>query len=71
MGRLNTKKALKKMEADGMTTLESKVNRFLFTFRRTLHTVTGVAPAKLIFKQRLRTTFHLIYRLQNQNGTEY
>ena len=50
----------KNMKADRKTTIESKVNRFLFTFRIALHTAAWLPPAKLMFKWRLRTTFHLM-----------
>ena len=54
------KEAIRKMSQDEKTTLETKVNRFLFTFRITPHTATGIAPAELIFKRQLRTAFHLL-----------
>lgn len=53
------KEALKRMNTDGKATLETKVNRFLFTYRITPNSSTGVSPAELMFKRRLRTAFHL------------
>ena len=44
------KEALKKMEADRKATLETKVSRFLFTYRTTPITATGIPPAELMFK---------------------
>ena len=54
------KEALKKMEADRKAMLETKVSRFLFTYRTTPNTATGIPPAELIFKRQLRTAFHLL-----------
>ena len=54
------KEAIKKMDQEEKTTLETKVSRFLFTFRITPHTATGIPPAELIFKRQLRTAFHLL-----------
>ena len=54
------KETLKKMEADRKTILETKVNRFLFTYKITPHTASGVARAELISKWQLRTAFHLM-----------
>ena len=54
------KEAMKKMEADRKATLETKVSRFLFTYRTTPNTATGIPPAELMFKRRLRTAFHLL-----------
>ena len=54
------KEALKKMEADRKPTLETKVSRFLLTYRTTPNTATGISPAELMFKRRLRTAFHLL-----------
>ena len=54
------KEALKKMEADRKATLETKVSRFLFTYRTTSNTATGIPPAGLMYKRWWRTTFHLL-----------
>ena len=54
------KEALKKMEAGRKVTLETKVSRFLFTYRTTPNTATGIPPTELMFKRRLRTAFHLL-----------
>ena len=48
------------MEADRKATLETKVSRFLFTYKTTPNTATGIPPAELMFKRRLRTAFHLL-----------
>jgi len=36
-------------------TLETKISRFLLTYRTTPHTTTGTTPAELLMKRRLRT----------------
>ena len=48
------------MEKDRKTTLETKGNRFLFTFRIVFRTAIKVLQAELMFKWRLRTIFHLM-----------
>jgi hypothetical protein len=51
------KEALKKLsEGD----VETKLSRFLFRYRVTPHTLTGVSPAELLFKRRLRTALTLL-----------
>ena len=41
--------------------LETRVNRFLFHYRTTPHTTTGVTPAELLMGWRLRTHLDLIH----------
>ena len=41
--------------------LETRVNRFLFHYRTTPHTTTGVTPAELLVGRRLRTHLDLIH----------
>ena len=51
------KSGMKKM-SEG--TVETKLTRFLFSYRSTPHTTTGVSPAELMFGRRLRTRFDLL-----------
>ena len=50
---------MKKLKAGD---IETKVNRMLFKYRMTPHTVTGVSPSKLMLKREIRTPFHLMQR---------
>ena len=49
------KEALKKWRDDDNVTVETKVERFLFAYRNTPHTVTGLSPAQVLLKRRPRT----------------
>ena len=49
------KEALKKWRDDDDVTVETKVERFLFAYRNTPHTVTGLSPAQVLLKRRPRT----------------
>ena len=51
------KSALKKLNT---STLQSRVNDFLFKYRITLHTTTGTSPAQLLFGRQLRSQFDLL-----------
>jgi len=48
------KGALKKWKLNGET-IETKVERYLYAYRNTPHSVTGVSPAELILKKKPRT----------------
>ena len=41
-------------------TIDIKLARFLFNYRITPHSTTGIAPAELIFGRQLRTRFDLL-----------
>ena len=41
-------------------TLETRISRFLFTYRNTPHTTTGVSPAELLLGRRPRTLLDLL-----------
>ena len=41
-------------------TIDTKLARFLFSYRVTPHTTTGVSPAELLFGRQLRTQFDLL-----------
>ena len=41
--------------------LQLTINRFLFNYRLTLHTTTGVSPAELMFGRRLRSRLDLLW----------
>ena len=51
------KQGLKNMKKSDVRT---KVNRFLFRYRCTPHTVTGSTPAELLMNRRLRTPLDLL-----------
>ena len=51
------KEGLKRME-DG--DLRTKLNRFLFHYRVTPHSTTGIAPAELLMGRQLKTRMHLV-----------
>ena len=51
------KMAMKRMTGG---TIESRVSRFLFKYRTTPHSTTGVPPAKLMFNRHLRTHLDLL-----------
>ena len=40
--------------------INTRLSRFLFQYRVTLHSVTGVAPSKLLMKRKLRTHLDLV-----------
>ena len=42
------------------TSIKEKLNKFLFKYRITPHTVTGVAPAELLMGRRLRSRLDLL-----------
>ena len=41
-------------------TLEDRISRFLFAYRTTPHTTTGVSPAELLMGRRLKTRLDLV-----------
>lgn len=41
-------------------TLQSKLSRFLFRYRITPHSTTGISPAEMLFGKRLRSQLDLI-----------
>ena len=47
--------------------IESKVSRFLFRYRVTPHSTTGVTPAELMFNRQLRTCLDLLQPDVGQN----
>ena len=53
------KTAIKK--ADGGGSLESQICRFLFQYRLTPHSTTGVSPAELLLNRRPRSRLDLLY----------
>ena len=40
--------------------IEIKLARFLFNYRITIHSTTGIAPAELMFGRQLRSRFDLL-----------
>ena len=52
------KNGMKKSTKD---TLETRVSRFLFQYRNTPNTTTGVSPAELMMGRRLRSHMHLLH----------
>jgi len=53
------KNALKKWSNVGGT-IESKVERFLFSYRNTPHSTTGVCPAEMLMNRRPRTVLSMV-----------
>ena len=51
------KRAMKKLTGS----LETRLSRFLFNYRITPQSTTGVSPAELMFNRRLRSRFDLLY----------
>ena len=51
------KEGIEKMEEG---TIQDKLSRFLLKYRTTPHTTTGVSPAELLMKRKLRTKLDLI-----------
>ena len=58
------KTAMKRMSGGSV---ENKVSRFLFKYRVTPHSTTGVPPAELMFGRQLRTTLDLLQPSIGQN----
>lgn len=58
------KTALKRMSGGS---IESKVSKFLFRYRVTPHSTTGVTPAELMFNRQLRTCLDLLQPDVGQN----
>ena len=48
------------LKTNGEGTLQETIDKFLFRYRVTPHTTTGVSPAKLMFGRELRTIFDLL-----------
>ena len=48
------------------TTLQERVSKFLFKYRLTPHSVTGVAPSELLFGRRIRCRLDRSQRVQKQ-----
>lgn len=46
--------------ANKRTTLETLLNRYLFSYRNTVHALTGFRPSELIFKNKIRTRLDLL-----------
>lgn len=51
------KEGMKKIKGDA---LQTKLSRFLFSYRITPHATTGVSPAELMMSRRLRSAFDLL-----------
>jgi len=44
--------------------LQIKIAQFLFSYRTTPQSTTGVSPAELLMERKLRSAFDLIYRTE-------
>lgn len=53
------KEGLKRMQGENET-LEAKVSKFLFSYRITPHSTTGLSPAEMLMSRRLRSAFDLL-----------
>ena len=51
---------MKKLSLHKKDSLETRVSRYLFTYRITPHTVTGISPAEMLMGRRLRSALDLI-----------
>lgn len=51
------KEGMKKIKGD---TLQTRLSRFLFSYRITPHATTGLSPAELMMSRRLRSAFDLL-----------
>ena len=51
---------LKKLSLHKKDSLETRVSRYLFTYRITPHTVTGISSAEMLMGRRLRSALDLI-----------
>ena len=54
------KSTLKKLKRENSDSLETQVNRMLFAYRNTPHSVTGLSPAEILMKRRPRTCLSLL-----------
>ena len=64
------KTGLKKMST-AAGSLQSKVSKLLFTYRTLPHSVTGITPAELNMKRKMRTKFDLLYPNVNEKVRKY
>ena len=55
------KLTLKKGVGDQPVPLPDRLAKFLFNYRTTPHTTTGVTPAELLLRWNLQTRFHKLY----------
>lgn len=62
-------KALKDRANDGVS-FETLVNRYLFSYRNSVHVTTGVSPAELMFQRKLRTRLDLLISKNVNNYKE-
>ena len=49
------------LKATKGTTLQERISKFLFTYRITPYTITGVPPAQLLMNRRLRSRFDRLF----------
>ena len=54
------KSTLKKLVKNSKDSIETQVNRFLFSYRNTPHTNTGVSPAEILLKRLPKTRMSLL-----------
>ena len=54
------KSTLKKLVKNSKDSIETQVNRFLFSYRNTPHTSTGVSPAEILLKRQPKTQLSLL-----------
>ncbi len=61
------KEGMKRLKGD---TVETRVARFLFTYRITPHATTGLSPAQMFMSRKLRSTFDLLLPSEKTAGTK-
>ena len=62
------KKALSKLSWEGKDTVETKLDRFLFSYRSTPRSTTGTSPAELLMKRKLRSRLSLLKEAKGTTG---
>ena len=62
------KAAMKKMTESSTESIATQVNRFLFTYRITLHSATGVSPAELLMNHKLNSTLKILKPNSNRTS---
>ena len=65
------KLTLKKLVKNSKDSIETQVNRFLFSYRNTPHTGTGISPAEVLLKRQPKTRLSLLKRDINRSTMKH